>query len=228
MGNKKLPVTLKDVSAGSYQKPEQKNELVDGSQYESVDSAVESGVKIGTNGVEYVDEELASKFLQENKGDAQYLVDTLIANRHKRSIAGKSLIHSSAIVGLLDERAQETRSASKQALQQYARDSLINVGDSDQAQKIRRDLDDFNSKEQKKLRTSRDSEVDEVTGEPLEKGYAFHHKNQKSLHTDPEQALDPEAGVLVNDSTHKEIHKRKLRNENALEEYKRELEGEKK
>ena len=89
-------------------------------------------------------------------------------------------------------------------------------------------MDDFNSKEQKKLRTSRDSEVDEVTGEPLEKGYAFHHENQKSLHTDPEQALDPEAGVLVNDSTHKEIHKRKLRDKKALEEYKRELEGEKK
>ena len=228
MENKKLPVTLKDVPVGSYKKPEQKNELVDDSQYESVDSAVESGVKIGTNGVEYVDEEKASKFLQENKGDAQYIIDTLILDRHKRSIAGKNLIHSSAMVGLLDERAQETRSASKQALQQYARDSLLNVGDSDLAQKIRRDLDDFNSKEQKKLRTSRDSEVDEVTGDPLEKGYAFHHKNQKSLHTDPEQALDPEAGVLVNDSTHKEIHKRKLRDENALEEYKRELEGGKK
>ena len=228
MGNKKLPVTLKDVSAGSYKKPERKNELVDDSQYESVDSAVESGVKIGTNGVEYVCEEKAHIFFQENKGDTQYIVDTFIADRHKRSIAGERLIHSSAIVGLLDERSQETRSASKQALQQYARDSLINVGDSDQAQKIRRDLDDFNSKEQKKLRESRNSEVDEITGEPLEKGFAFHHKNQKSLHTDPEQALDPEAGVLVNDSTHKEIHRRKLRDEKALEEYKRELEGGKK
>ncbi|EGR2895060.1 hypothetical protein DMW05_23835 [Vibrio parahaemolyticus] len=228
MVSKKLPVTLKDVPAGSYLKPERRNELVEDSKYDDVDNAVGEGVKIGSNGVEYVDEDHVPNLVQENAGDAQYLVDTLIPERHKRTIGNRNLIHSSALVGLLDERSQETRSASKQALQQYARDSLINVGDSDQAQKIRRDLDDFNAKEQKKLRKSRNSEVDEITGEPLEKGYAFHHKNQKSLHTDPEQALDPDAGVLVNDSTHKEIHKRKLRNEKALEEYKKELERKKK
>lgn len=225
MGNKKLPIILKDIAAGSYQKPERKNELVDDAQYEKIDKAVETGVKIGTNGVGYVDEGVVSKLLQENAGDTQYIIDTFISDRLKRSIGGENFIHGSAMVGLLDERAQEARSASKQAKQQYARDSLINVNDSDGSQKIRRDLDDFNSKNQKKLRKSRNSEVDEITGEPLTSGYAFHHKNQKSLYTDPEQALDPEAGVLVNDSTHKEIHRLKLRDEKALEEYKRELEN---
>lgn len=134
-------------------------------------------------------------------------------------------MHSSPLVGLLDERAQETRSASKQALQIYARDSLTSVNDSDQAQSIRRNLDDFNAKEQKKLRYSRQSNVDEVSLDPLKKGFEFHHKNQKSIYTDPEKALDPSEGVLVNRPTHQDIHKNKIRDEKALEEYKKELQS---
>jgi len=223
MGSNKLPISLKDVSASSYTTPERKNELVEDKKYDSIDTAITSAVKIGTNGVVYVDETKANNLLQENKSDGQYIIDNFIKDKHKRNVGGIDQVHSSALVGLLDERSQETRSASKQALQQYARDSLINVSDSNQAQTIRRKLDDFNAKEQKKLRNSRSSETDEVTGEPLEKGYAFHHKNQKSIFTDPEQSLDPNAGVLVNDSTHKDIHRKKIRDEKALEEYTKEL-----
>lgn len=223
MENRKLPITLKDISPSTYDKPERKNELVAEKQYNEVDATVSTGVKIGSNGVVYVEENSASTLFQENKSDTEYIINTFIPEKYKRNIGGKNLIHSSAIVGLLDERAQETRSASKQALQQYSRDSLINISDSNQAQSIRRNLDDFNSKEQKKLRKSRVSEIDEVTGEQLEKGYAFHHKNQKSIYTDPERILDPEGGVLVNDATHKEIHRRKIRDDKALEEYKKEL-----
>ena len=61
MGSKKLPITLKDVSPGSYEKPERKNDLVDGSQYENVDSAIATGAKIASNGVVYVDGESAPK-----------------------------------------------------------------------------------------------------------------------------------------------------------------------
>lgn len=222
MGNSRLPIILEDLSE-EYEKPTRRNKLVDDKKYNEIDGAIKNGVKLGSNGVAYVDVNEAPKILQENAGDAQYIIDTFIPDNKKRNVGGKDLVHSASLVGLLDERAQESRSASKQALQQYARDSLINASDSNQAQALRRNLDDFSNKEQKKLRTLRDSTVDEVTGDPLSKGYAFHHKNQKSLHTDPEMSLDPDAGILVNSSTHTKIHQNKLRDERALDEYKKEI-----
>jgi len=222
VNNRKLPIVLEDLSEG-YEKPKRRNKLIQDQQYDQVDSAVKNGVKLATNGVTYVAFSEVSKLIQENSSDAQYIIDNLIPDSKKRNIGGVDLVHSAPLVGLLEERAQESRSAEKQALQQYARDSLINAADSDQAQALRRNLDDFNNKEQKKLRYSRDSEVDEVTGEPLKERYAYHHKNQKSIYTDPEGNLDPEGGVLVNEKTHQEIHRRKIRDEKALEEYKKEI-----
>jgi hypothetical protein len=223
MANKKLPIVLKDIDATTYKKPERKNELIDDEVYDKIDENIIKGVKIATNGVVYIEEDKVDKLLGENKSDSQYIVDNKIDKKYKRNIGGTDLIHSSALVGLLDERSQELRSTSKQTKQQYSRDSLTNISDSDQAQAIRRNLDDYTTKEQKKLRKSRESEIDEITGEELEKGYAFHHKNQKSLHTDPEKAVDSDEGILVNDSTHKDIHLKKIRDEKALEEYKKEV-----
>lgn len=222
VSNSKLPITLENIKP-NYDKPESKNNLVCQKRYDKVDDTVLVATKIGSNGVTYIEEDKLANIFQENKADTQYLVDNKITQKHKRNVNGLDLIHSSAIVGLLDERAQETRSASKQALQQYSRDSLINISDSDQAQRIRRNLDDFNRKEQRKLRTNRTSEVDEITGDALEKGYAFHHKNQQSLHTDPENSLNPDKGILVNNDTHTKIHRKKIRDEKALESYKKEI-----
>jgi len=223
MANKKLPIFLQDIDASTYTKPERKNELIDDEIYDKIDENIVKGVKIATNGIVYVEEDKVDKLLGENKSDSQYIIDNKIDKKYKRNVGGKDLIHSSALVGLLDERSQELRSASKQTRQQYSRDSLTNIADSDKAQAIRRNLDDYTTKEQKKLRKSRDSKVDEITGETLEKGYSFHHKNQKSLHTDPEKAVDSNEGILVNDSTHKDIHYKKIRDEKALEEYRKEV-----
>ena len=44
-----------------------------------------------------------------------------------------------------------------------------------------------------------------------------------ATYPDPEGNLDPEGGVLVNEKTHQEIHRRKIRDEKALEEYKKEI-----
>ena len=228
MGNKKLPMVLTDISSSTYIKPKRKNELVSSEIYDKIDKNMINGVKIATNGVVYVKADKVDKFLGENKPDSEYLMDNKIDKKHKRNIGGIDLIHTSGLVGLLDERSQEIRSTSKQTIQQYSRDSLISVADSDQAQAIRRNLDDYTTKEQKKLRTSRDSKVDEITGEELKGKHAFHHKNQKSLHTDPEKAVDSEEGILVNDDTHKDIHRNKIRDEEALKEYKKEINNNKK
>jgi len=223
MANKKLPMVLTDISSSTYTRPKIKNKLVSSKIYDKIDKNMIDSVKIATNGVVYVEADKVDKFLGENKPDSEYLMDNKIDKKHKRNIGGVDLIHSSGLVGLLDERSQEIRSTSKQTIQQYSRDSLINVADSDKAQAIRRNLDDYTTKEQKKLRKSRDSKVDEITGEPLKKGYAFHHNEQKSLHADPEKAVDSDEGILVNNDTHKNIHREKIRDEDGLKEFKKEI-----
>jgi hypothetical protein len=111
------------------------------------------------------------------------------------------------------------RDADKQAVLQYGRDSLINVSDSPQAQDMRRKVDAFTKKELPKLRKERGVDHDEVTGEPAKKGFSFHHSNPKELHTDPEDALDPSKGINVNQSTHSEIHRSNINDENQLNEF---------
>lgn len=67
------------------------------------------------------------------------------------------------------------------------------------------------------MKKQRGSEVDEITGEPLRKGSAFHHEYEKELYTDPVFVLDETKGRNVNRSTHKEIHKRNIRTSEELE-----------
>ena len=92
-------------------------------------------------------------------------------------------------------------------LDRYTRDSLIRIGDSDQAEAIRRKLDTHTSKELPKLKKQRGIKNDEITGEPLGKNAAFHHSNEKELFTDPVDVLDENKGINVNNDTYKEIHK---------------------
>ena len=93
-------------------------------------------------------------------------------------------------------------------MDRYTRDSLIRIGDSDQAEAVRRKLDTHTSKELPKS--------DEITGEPLGKNAAFHHSNEKELFTDPVDVLDENKGINVNNDTHKEIHKQNTRTADEL------------
>ncbi len=61
--------------------------------------------------------------------------------------------------------------------------SLIRIGDSGQAEAVRRKLDTHTSKELPKLKKQRGIKNDEITGEPLGKNAAFHHSNEKELFT---------------------------------------------
>ena len=73
------------------------------------------------------------------------------------------------------------------------------------------------------MKKQRGSNVDEITGEPLEKNSAFHHENEKELYTDPVAVLDEKKGKNVNRDTHKEIHKRKIRTGSELEKQKEDI-----
>lgn len=179
-------------------------------------------VKLGTNGVTYVDEDAFSTIFQTTKPKAAYIFENQIPDNDKRVIDGKSYAHSSAVVGLADKKSQEVRDAEKQALLQYSRDSLINISDSPQAQDMRRKVDSFTAKTLPKLREYRGINVDEVTGEPRKKGFAFHHVKPKEIHTDPEDVLDPEKGRNLNQETHNDVHRNNINDEKQFEQYKSE------
>lgn len=213
-----LPVTLKSVDK-NYKKPEKRNDLVPNEKYEKVDENVGELVKLGTNGVTYVSEDAFPALFQATKPKSGYIFESQIDDKDKRNVDGTDYAHSSAVVGLLDKKSQEVRDAEKQAVLQYSRDSLINVSDSDQAQNIRRQVDSFTNKTLPKLRSQRGVEHDEVTGEPPEKGFAFHHSNPKELHTDPEDVVDPSKGININPNNHSDIHRNNVNDEKQLEEY---------
>lgn len=44
----------------------------------------------------------------------------------------------------------------------------------------------------------------------------FHHKNKKTIYTDPVQRLYPNKGILVNKQTHRDIHNNNINNEEDL------------
>ena len=85
------------------------------------------------------------------------------------------------------------------------------------------DFEDFAKKKEKNLGKTRKKEnnisSDEVTGEPLEGNGDFHHKNKKTIYTDPVQRLNPNKGILVNKQTHRDIHKNNINNEEDLNKY---------
>ncbi|MBY3789929.1 hypothetical protein HPQ32_16040 [Photobacterium carnosum] len=214
----KLPVSLKDVNK-NYKKPEKRNELVPNEKYEKIDSDVGDLVKLGTNGVVYVAEDAFPTLFQTTRPKGGYIFENQIPETDRRTQDGKDYAHSSSVVGLLDKKSQEVRDTEKQAALQYARDSLINISDSDQAQTMRRMVDSFTKKNLPKLRKERGKKYDEVTGERPKKGFAFHHINPKELHTDPEDVLNPSKGINVNLNNHNDIHRKNINDENQLKEY---------
>lgn len=215
----RLPVILKDVKK-EYTKPEKRNDFVPEEKYNVIDEAASTHVKLGTNGVAYVSEEAIPELFQLSKAKAAYVYENQIPDADKRNFGEKSYAHSAAVVGLLDKKAQEVRNSDTQALLQYSRDSLINISDSPQAQDLRRKCDTLTIRELPKLRNARGTTHDEVTGEPAQPGFAFHHINPKEIHTDPEDALNPSKGANLNSNTHKDVHKNGTYDESQFNEYK--------
>lgn len=217
MANDKFQLTLKELKSNSYDKPQRKNDLVEDKYYNKVDNECRKKVMLGNDGKSYVESSGFPNLFKCSKSDGQYIYDNEVADDKKINIGGKEFAHSSNVVGLLDQRAQETRDTDVQAVCMYSRDSLINIGDSSDAQNERRKFDGFVKKELPKLRNKRQTDCDEITGEPLEPGYEFHHNNKKSIITDPQKLIDPDEGKNVNKKTHKEIHRRNIVDEKQLE-----------
>ncbi len=215
----RLPVRFDPLSP-TYKRPERKNALVSSENYDKIDEAISSAVKLGSDGVAYVSDDAFPALFDVSPKKAAYIFQNQIPDMDKREDGENNYAHSSAVVGLLDKKSQEVRNADTQAKLQYSRDSLIAASDSDQAQNLRRQCDTFTRRELPKLRQARGGCEDELTGEPLVPGAAFHHVNPRELHTDPQDALDPGKGRILNRVTHTEVHQKNLYDEQMFEDYK--------
>lgn len=215
----RLPVILYPLNS-SYEQPKRRNPLVPSESYDKIDQTILSDVKIGTDGCAWVSESAFPRLFDLSPKKASYVFENQIPDSAKREEGEESYAHSSAVAGLLDKKSQETTNADTQAKLQYGRDALISASDSDQAQNLRRQRDTFTNRELPKLRNARGGSADELTGDPLGPGAAFHHVNPRELHTGPEDALDPGKGRLLNPQTHREVHKECLFDEKMFEDYK--------
>lgn len=216
----KLPVVLTDVDF-QYKKPEQRNALVPQERYDAVDKAVETNVKLGTDGGGYVGSDAFPSLFGLSKPKAAYVFANQIPEKEKINFGDTQYAKSSAVVGLLDKKSQDVLHADTQAILQYGRDSILNVTDSPQAQDLRRKRDTLIHRELPKMRNARGVKVDEVTGENLRPGAAFHHLNPKEIHTDPVDIVNPGKGRNINKDTHIEVHQKNINDEAQFEEYKK-------
>lgn len=213
MSNELTTVPLKK---GAYEKPERTNKNILPKKYDKVDLAC-SAVQLGNDGNAYIPEESISGLLGKKKSESRYIIDNKISDSDKVNVNNKPMINTTGVVAFLDKNSHQTRNSEEADLSRYGRDSLIRIGDSDQAEAIRRKIDCLVNRELPKLRKQRRVDFDEITGEPLGSGAAFHHKNNKSIHNHPFDVTNPDKGINVNKDTHEEIHRRGIMDEEELE-----------
>lgn len=212
----RFELTQIPVKLGAYEKPKRNNKNIPDAKYDKVDKTCQEEVFLSNDGNVYVPQDSMNTIFNTTKKKGRFIYDNQLDDEDKRTINGVNAIKSSDVVGLLDKRSHETRDAEDADLDRYTRDSLIRIGDSDQAEAVRRKLDTHTSKELPKLKKQRGIKNDEITGEPLRKNSAFHHLDEKELFTDPVDVLDENKGINVNFDTHKEIHKQNIRTKEEL------------
>ena len=210
------------LKKGAYLKPERTNPNINPKKYDAIDEGCETAV-IANDGNAYVPEQSMPKILNQPKQRTTYIIDNMLPDDAKRRIGNTDMLNTSNVVGYLDQNSHQTRDAEDADLSRYARDSLTRIGDSDQAEAQRRRIDTHVAKGLRKLKAERGADRDEITGEPLEKGAAFHHLNSKELYNNPLDVLDPAQGRNVNPDTHTEIHSMGIMDEKSLKENQEEI-----
>lgn len=204
------------LKPGAYEKPERTNPNIPARKYDNIDKACEQ-TQIANDGNAYIPEKSMPQLLNRNKRETNYIVDNKIPEEDKTTINNQRFLNTAGVVGYLDKNSHQTRNSEEADLNRYGRESLTRIGDSDQAEAQRRRIDAQVNRALPQLRNQRGTDVDEITGRPLEKGAAFHHTNNKAIHNNPLDVIDPEQGINVNPETHKEIHKRGIMDKNELE-----------
>ena len=224
MSNKRFELSIvKMAKEISYKKPKYPNNLVDESEYKKIDQTISDAVALTNAGTTLVKEEALSTLFSETKKDTRFIVDNKISDSDKQVVNNEKYIKSSAVIKETHERSEQHRDATKRAINSYAIQSLVNISNSAETKSQKGDFEDYARKEEKKLCQIRKKEnnisTDEITGEPLKGSGDFHHKNKKTIFTDPVQRLDPDKGMVINSETHIDIHQNNINDENALNDY---------
>lgn len=215
----KTELTTVPLKKGAYEKPERTNPNIPAKKYDRVDTACES-VQIGNDGNAYIPEDQIPGLIGKRSPEARYIVDNRIPDDDKVNINNQRMLNTAGVADYLNRNSQQTRNVEEADLNRYGRDSLIRIGDSDQAEAQRRKTDALVNRELPKLKEQRGVNIDEITGDPLGPGSAFHHTNNKAIHNNALDVIDPERGINVNADTHKEIHRRGIMDYEQLEEQK--------
>lgn len=214
LSDKELIVT--PLKPGAYEKPERSNPNIPSRKYDNIDKACEQ-TQIANDGNAYIPVNSMPKLLNRPKQHANYVVDNMIAEEDKATINNQDYLNTAGVVRYLDKNSHQTRNSEEADLNRYGRDSLTRIGDSDQAEAQRRKIDAKVNRMLPQMRSQRGTDKDEITGEPLEKGAAFHHTNNKAIYNNPMDVLDPDQGINVNPETHKEIHSRGIMDRETLD-----------
>ena len=212
--------TAKDIN---YNKPIRTNDLVNKEEYDKIDKVLADSVVLTNAGTTLVSEKALPELLSESKNDTRFIVDNEISEDAKISVDGTKYIKSGAVIEKAHTRSEEHPDAMKRAKNRYSEESLVNISNSDIVKAQKGDFEDFAKKTEKQLgkqrRNTNNITNDEVTGEPLEGNGDFHHIEKKTIYTDPVKRLDPECGIVINKSTHKDIHKRMINNKEEYKKY---------
>ena len=151
----RFELTQIPVKPGAYKKPKRNNKNIPDAKYDKVDKTCQEEVFLSNDGNVYVPQDSMNTIFNTTKKKGRFIYDNQLDDEDKRTINGVNAIKSSGVVGLLDKRSHETRDAEDADLDRYTRDSLIRIGDSDQAEAVRRKLDTHTSKELPKLKKER-------------------------------------------------------------------------
>ena len=129
----RFELTQIPVKPGSYEKPKRNNKNIPDAKYDKVDKTCQEEVFLSNDGNVYVPQDSMNTIFNTTKKKGRFIYDNQLDDEDKRTINGVNAIKSSSVVGLLDKRSQETRDAEDADLDRYTRDTLIRIGDSDQA-----------------------------------------------------------------------------------------------
>ena len=218
----KYELTTVPLKKGAFEKPERTNPNIPSKKYDRVEAACESA-EIGNDGNAYIPEDSMPGVIGKRKNETRYIVDHRIKDEDKVNINNRRMLNTAGVVDYLHRNSQQTRNVEEADLNRYGRDILKSISDSDQAEAQRRKTDAFVNRELPKLREKRGTDVDEITGEPLGPGAAFHHINNKAINNNPLDVIDPDQGINVNVETHREIHSRGIMDSAELDRQKEDI-----
>ena len=141
-----------------------------------------------------------------------------IPSKYIRYMSGKSYVRGFVVISLISRYMEENGVGTKGTYLEISRAYYDSILLSDKVKLIRLEYDNAIKEQRKKLKKKRKNkykiEFDELTGEPLERGFEFSHIRSVSMFKSLCDVIDN--GLLVNKNTHRIITEKGLNDEEEL------------